>query len=217
MLFPYKNIMRYHGDDISYEDFLQSELEYINHLLNQDWSRKQSILKYLGFSYFHDADFLSMEYAVVRKKLTLSLTTDNVFEDINLFRENKNLSIISSKEYQEKPIIFLCEFYGVCEFYCNVNLDKYTKIMDTEIGKYKPNRRYTITFSFWENEELSFNCNRANVSIDQNLIMRYTNNQKKAIPFCDACKTKLLNHKQLLNRKKYIEGILNNNQDDHLI
>lgn len=197
MRFSYIDRLRYDDefDDLSYQE---GERQYIEHLSTINFDKNQNLLRYFGKSFFHDAKVNTIQFFPQFNKINIDLISENVLEDINIYRTKIGADIISANKFKEKPIIYNCSFSGVSIIKCSVDFSLHNSVMDTEITQYDAKTKlYNITISFWQNQELEISFKNAKVVTDKELIRYYTNNRLSNIPYCDLCKSKLLSKKSI--------------------
>lgn len=189
--------MRYDHDGNDIDNHRQYLLEYYQHLSEINFRKNSCLLKYFGESFFHDSQMLLLEFSPLDKFLKIKLTSSNIFEDINKFRKKNGLPDIKKDVFFENPVTFECSFWGVSDYRCSVDFNQSTTIMDTEISSYDRKRGYCLTLSFWEDEEISFYCRKAQVQVPPDKVLYYTDNKRRNIPFCSICRSKLLSGRKI--------------------
>lgn len=197
MRFSYIDRLRY-DDDFDDFSFQEGQQQYMLHLSTINFDKNQNLLRYFGKSFFHDAKVNSIQFFPQLNKINIDLISENVLEDINVYRTKIGVDIISANNFKEKPIIYYCSFSGVSIIKCSVDFSLHDSVMDTEITQFDAKTKlYYITISFWQNQELEISFKNAKVVTDKELIRYYTNNRLSNIPYCDLCKSKLLSQKSI--------------------
>ncbi|HBC92808.1 MAG TPA: hypothetical protein DCZ10_07860 [Pelotomaculum sp.] len=197
------NELRY--TDITYEEYTKIKMEYYKHLLSMPFGPRSCILKYFGDSFFHDAKLLNLQINPHKRTAKFELSSENVLEDINFYREQHDLTRIHSKEFWRNPIIFQVVFSNVQHFTSDISISDGLIVIDTEIASYDSQIGYEILFYFENKEKLKLFCKGANLTIDSGMVGYYTNGLKE-IPYCSNCKSKFITTKKLTELLKDIEN-----------
>ena len=185
-------------NDFTQEEYLVAREEYLRHLAKIDFSKSRSLLKYFGDSFFHDAEIISMEIIPVKMLFVLKLFTINDLEDINDLRQKKHLSEIPREEYIKAPILYNCVFRGVLSFSGQLQLDSAETIMDSELHNGSDDNDFRVLISFSDTDEIDFTCRSCVVKIvNEQLIVKYTGGNRKSIPYCALCRSKLVTNRSL--------------------
>lgn len=199
--------------DNSPKVYIQATKSYFRYLLGLDFMGNQSLLKYFGHDFFHDAIISAVKFDVLKREITLNiirLEADG--QDINNFRKTKGLAPISDIDFIRKPIQYECNFYhtrGINGTFIYPFLQWNTKaskhanfsrpvcpeitIMDTEIEYLKGKKCFKLTFSTSDQTEFCFTFSRSKVKVlSKSIIQYYTAGKKSIVPHCEGCTYRLL-------------------------
>lgn len=189
----YLKKLRY--DDLTDEEFNNFQMQHFQFLLKMPFGAKSCLLKYFGYSFFHDGRILGLSVNPDKKSVYFDISSENFIEDINYYRVHKGLATISSKEYWKNPIIFHFIFSQVTHLSATIELNE-CRIMDTEILSYDKSRGYELSIQLEDGNDISFFCRGVRVSEDHDLIGYYTGGLKR-IPYCSTCRLRLLTKRAL--------------------
>jgi len=186
--------------------YIKAVKSYYKHLLKIDFANNQSLLKYFGDDFFHDAIISSVNFDIIKRKITLVIIRAEADrEDINYFRKTIGLKPISVADFIESPIRYECEFYntaGLNGALLYSNICPEIVIMDAEIERLK--KRFKLTFSTLDKAEPWFTFTRSKVKIlSKNLIRRYTVGKMSNVPYCKLCRSRILTKQMMRN---YLSG-----------
>jgi hypothetical protein len=192
--------MRLWNRNTSPATYIKATKVYFKHLLRLDFSGNQSLLKYFGSDFFHDALISSVNFDVLKQKLSVSIIRAEADrEDINYFRKDIGLDMISKSSFDNNPIRYECEFYNTTGLNGVISCPwGNISIMDTEIEYSKKNNLFKITFSIEDKIEFWFTFTKSRISIlSKKIIKHYTNGRKPTVPYCKQCKGRLLTKQKI--------------------
>lgn len=192
----YTERLRY--DDLTDKEFKEIQGEYFGSLIKMPFGEKSCLLKYFGFSFFHDAKILNLSLRPDKKMLKIDISSQNIVEDINDFRIKKGLPKIQEKFFWENPISYQVSFSKINEFSFSIDLSHDLIIMDTEIEAFEKGKGFKISIQMEDRKLLLFYCSGASIKVDTGLIAEYTNGLHK-IPYCENCRAKLLTKRKLVS------------------
>lgn len=192
----FTNKLRY--EDLTNQEYMEVLSQYFKHLLKMPFGEKSDLLKYFGFSFFHDSQVLNISFNPDKQSVAMEIRSDNVLEDINNYRAKRGLDEISQSQFLKNPVLFRVYFSKVTSFSFDLQATNGSVIIDTAITSYDVPKGYKLVFDFEEGNSLALCCRKAAVTMDSDLISSYTNG-KNRIPFCSYCRNKLITKRQLLN------------------
>jgi len=190
--------------DWSQEEYQNAQNLYFAHLKKIDFTKKSSLVKYFGKSFFHDAEVKDIKICYNSGTVVLHLFTANDLDDINTFREAKGLNEISWKLYSKEPILYKCLFKKVSKvfFRGSIDLTQEQSIIDTELDYENNTKDFVARISFSEQDEIEiiFKGSSSIKIENEKLISDYLNGQRKSLPRCETCNNRLLKLDIIKNR-----------------
>jgi len=183
--------------------YIQAVKSYFRHLLKLDFSNNLSLLKYFGYDFFHDATISSVNFDVIKRKITLSIIRAEADrEDLNDLRKTLGLKPISETKFIKDPIRYECEFYNITGLNEMLSYDMRTEItiMDAEIDYLKRKKCFKLTLSTEGQTEFWFTFTMSKVKIlSESIIRRYTAGRMSDVPYCEQCRSRILTKQMLKN------------------
>lgn len=198
MRFELHKSIRY-NDSSTPADYFKAEIEYLAHLQKIDFSRAKSVLKYMGYSFFHNSYIQSVSINRDSHKIILKIFRADDLEDLNNYRCSLKLKPISTNEYHRRPLLYECVFESV--EYADISqaiLDFDSQIIDTEVDFDKKSKLFVVAFSLGEDSEILLKFSTFKVKIiNQHRVAELLNDEKVIMPYCLQCKEKLLTKNQI--------------------
>jgi hypothetical protein len=190
-------------NDDSSRVYIKAVKSYFKHLLKLDLANNLSLLKYFGYDFFHDATISSINFDVIKRKITLSIIRAEADrEDINHFLETIGLKPISNTDFIKNPVRYECEFYNTdgLNGMLSYNIPSEITIMDSEIEYLKKDKCFKLTISTDSRAEFWFTFTRSEVKIlSKSIIRRYTAGRMSDVPYCEQCRLRILTKQILQN------------------
>ncbi len=198
------NKIWYSDKDISNAQFLAIRMKYYKHLDNLELPNNSHLLRYFSNPFFHDSILSQFEFNSLKKVIIIEIIRSEAdTEDLNEYCEKMILPKITEKQFIQNPVAYRFEFSGVkeCNFKFQENgIDKFW-IIGSELDKDKIG--YRLTLSQDCDTELSFNFKKSNFKmLNKEVIAKITGGRLKSIPYCNHCKSNLMNGYKI---KKHIK------------
>ncbi len=134
MKFEIHKKLRWGDFEYSEEEYQKANLEYLEHLMEISFDNSPQLLKYFGYSFFHDTSFEKVDLNTEKSCLTLILRRNDDIEDINYLLEEQNLPEIEWDNYDAKPILYKCIFFNAQFKNGEIKNFLTEKIIDSEIN-----------------------------------------------------------------------------------
>lgn len=176
--------------DITEQLYLELKREYFLTLKQMPFSRRNTLLKYFGYSFFHDYKILNI--SIGKQSLVMQISGDNILEDINHWRENSGLEPVRYDEFWKKPVKYTVSFLSPRHLNLDLELDNDLMMLDSEIVSYDKNKGCHLVLTMDDDSSMEFYCKAARVTIDTDLISLYTDDRLTKIAYCETCRSRLL-------------------------
>lgn len=142
--------------DWTESEYQKAQETYLSHLRKIDFNGRSSLVRFLGKSFFHDADVKTISILLNTESVEIELFTVNDLEDINDYRKKIGVEPISWEKYADKPIIYKCTFGRVTDLSIKgkIDLARRPNIIDTELDYYAKSKDFVSRISFSDQDEI---------------------------------------------------------------